>query len=117
MDRKARAAINRANAQKSTGPRTDAGKNIARANALKHGLSSRRLLDINGVSDKEAFTALESAYEEEYEPQNVAEVEVVTSMIETQWQLTRVRRLLDLAFLRGGDLMATSNAKRNAAKK
>ena len=108
MDRKSRIAINRANSLKSTGPRTDAGKNIARANSLKHGLSSRRLLDIDGVSDKDAFTALQSAFVEEYEPQTVAEVEVVTSMIETQWQLTRVRRLLDLAFLRGGDLMATS---------
>ena len=51
MDLKSRAAINRGNAQKSTGPRTEAGKSIARANALKHGLSSRRLLDINGASD------------------------------------------------------------------
>ena len=35
-----RIAANRANALKSTGPRTDEGKEITRANALKHGLSS-----------------------------------------------------------------------------
>ena len=32
-------AANRRNAQKSTGPRTDEGKNQSRRNALKHGLS------------------------------------------------------------------------------
>ncbi len=112
MDRKRRSAINRENAKKSTGPRTEAGKNIARANALKLGLSSRRLLDIDGASDKEAFTALESAFDEEYEPKTVAEIEVVTSMVETQWQLTRVRRLLDLAFVQGGDLLTTSKHDR-----
>ena len=35
----ARVAANRANAQKSTGPRTEAGKARSRANALKHGLT------------------------------------------------------------------------------
>ncbi len=35
----ARLAANRANAQHSTGPRTDAGKETSRRNALKHGLT------------------------------------------------------------------------------
>ena len=35
----ARVAANRANAQKSTGPRTEAGKARSRANAVKHGLT------------------------------------------------------------------------------
>lgn len=34
---------NRANAQRSTGPRTEAGKAISRRNALKHGILSRAL--------------------------------------------------------------------------
>jgi hypothetical protein len=37
-------AANRANSQKSTGPRTDAGKNIARLNAVQHGLSGHAVL-------------------------------------------------------------------------
>ncbi|MGC2475665.1 MAG: hypothetical protein WA485_15090 [Candidatus Sulfotelmatobacter sp.] len=34
---------NRANAKRSTGPRTEAGKAVARRNALKHGILSRSL--------------------------------------------------------------------------
>jgi len=36
-------AANRANAQKSTGPRTERGKAISRFNAVTHGLLARRL--------------------------------------------------------------------------
>ena len=35
-----RIAANRRNAQKSTGPKTDEGKEVARANALKHGMTA-----------------------------------------------------------------------------
>jgi hypothetical protein len=34
---------NRANAQRSTGPRTQSGKEVSRRNALKHGILSRSL--------------------------------------------------------------------------
>jgi hypothetical protein len=37
---------NRRNAQRSTWPRTDAGKVHARANALKHGMSARTLMSV-----------------------------------------------------------------------
>jgi hypothetical protein len=40
-------AANRANAQRSTGPRTPQGKTHARLNALKHGLLSKRLIYSN----------------------------------------------------------------------
>jgi hypothetical protein len=39
-----RAAINRRNAQKSTGPRTPEGKNRYRFNALKHGMTAKTLV-------------------------------------------------------------------------
>ena len=38
-----RLAANQANAQKSTGPKTDAGKDISKRNALKHGLTGEGL--------------------------------------------------------------------------
>jgi hypothetical protein len=37
-------AANKRNAQKSTGPRTDAGKNISRMNAIQHGLAGHAML-------------------------------------------------------------------------
>ncbi|MBT6095099.1 MAG: hypothetical protein HOH04_10810, partial [Rhodospirillaceae bacterium] len=35
---------NRANARRSTGPRTPGGKTVSRSNALKHGLYAERIL-------------------------------------------------------------------------
>ena len=39
-----RAAINRRNAQKSTGPRTPEGKNRSKFNAVKHGMTAETLV-------------------------------------------------------------------------
>jgi len=39
MATEAQTNANRQNSRKSTGPRTEAGKNIARFNALRHGLT------------------------------------------------------------------------------
>jgi hypothetical protein len=44
---------NRANAQKSTGPRTPAGKAVVAQNAVKHGLSAR--LDVIRGEDQAEF--------------------------------------------------------------
>ncbi|MEO8026306.1 MAG: hypothetical protein ABI823_07520, partial [Bryobacteraceae bacterium] len=68
MDRKARAIINRRNALKSTGPRTEAGKNASKYNALDHGLCSRRPIDIEGISDRAAYDAVKAMYENDYAP-------------------------------------------------
>ena len=38
------AATNRANAQHSTGPKTEAGRQASAANAFKHGLSANNYL-------------------------------------------------------------------------
>ncbi|MFO0887832.1 MAG: hypothetical protein U0790_01670 [Isosphaeraceae bacterium] len=42
MTSPARIEANRRNAQRSTGPRTEAGKDKVRLNALKHGLDAAR---------------------------------------------------------------------------
>lgn len=39
---------NRRNAQLSTGPRTDAGKNQSRRNALRHGILASRIANHKG---------------------------------------------------------------------
>ena len=51
---------NRRNARLSTGPRTEAGKNRSRYNAIKHGIFSRDMLQSWGLGkeDREGFEAL-----------------------------------------------------------
>ena len=44
-------AANRANAQLSTGPRTDAGKSAASRNATRHALTSKNLIILPGQED------------------------------------------------------------------
>ncbi len=50
-----RTKTNRANAQKSTGPKTDYGKSIAAQNSLKHGILSQRI--IVGSESQDLFNA------------------------------------------------------------
>jgi hypothetical protein len=52
MATEAQIEANRANAQKSTGPRTPEGKETAAPNALKHGLFARETV-IRGEKEEE----------------------------------------------------------------
>lgn len=52
-------AANKANAQKSTGPKTDAGKQVVAMNAISHGILSRRHI---GIGMDQTTIALESAF-------------------------------------------------------
>jgi len=45
---------NRANAQKSTGPRTEQGKHNSRANALRHGIQGNELCPWGEALDEKA---------------------------------------------------------------
>ena len=71
----ARVAANRANAQKSTGPRTEAGKARSRANAVKHGLTGA------GVAlPGEDAAAIEATFlqaQEEFAPTTLAGMRLV----------------------------------------
>jgi hypothetical protein len=75
-------ATNRANANKSTGPRTRAGKWRASKNARKHGLS----LSLEGSDDVEALARLLAGDDNE----DVLFVARIAG--EAQLQLTKVRR-------------------------
>ena len=86
-----RAAINRANASHSTGPRTDAGKKRASLNALRHGLTGHTI-----VLPSEDLTAYQrhcAAFFEEHQPQGATESQLVQTLADTAWQLNRVPAL------------------------
>lgn len=79
---------NRANAAKSTGPKTPEGKRISRRNALSHGFTATTLL-LEG-EDKEMFAALRLGLMEELEPESILEMEMADRLIGLVWRSRRI---------------------------
>ena len=84
----AQIAANRANAQKSTGPRSVEGKSASRFNALKHGMDAASIV-IPG-EDPEVYDSLVAQYLLEYRPQSASETFHVDTMIRADWQKRRL---------------------------
>ena len=82
-----RAATNRANALKSTGPRTEAGKQRSKLNALRHGLTGHTV--VLPTEDHAAYQRHSQSFLEEYQPKQATETQLVQSLIDTSWQLNR----------------------------
>ena len=75
----AQIAANRANAQKSTGPRSVEGKSASRFNALKHGIDAASIV-IPG-EDPAAYAALADDYLRDLRPQSPTEIFHVDTML------------------------------------
>src|ERR1700681_2550285 len=82
-----RAAVNKANAQKSTGPRTEAGKQRTRLNALRHGLTGQTV--VLPTEDHSAYQRHSHAFLDEYQPKGATESQLVQSLSDTSWRLNR----------------------------
>ena len=82
-----RAQVNKANAQKSTGPRTDAGKQRSSLNALRHGLTGHTI--VLPTEDQAAYQRHSQAFLDEYRPQGATETQLVQSITDIAWQLNR----------------------------
>jgi len=82
-----RAAVNKANAQKSTGPRTEAGKQRSKLNALRHGLTGHTI--VLPTEDHSAYQRHSQSFLDEYRPQGATETQLVQSLLDTSWQLNR----------------------------
>ena len=74
----ARAARNRRNAQKSTGPKTEAGKSRSRWNAVRHGASGTLL---HRREDLLAANQLEKELRRDFQPQTVLEEQAIERMV------------------------------------
>ena len=98
-----RAEINRQNAQKSTGPKSPAGKAVTRLNGLKNGC---RAIVINlshapGIAlltgeDAAEYQDMVAEYHHTLAPTNRLEVGIVQRLIDAQWRLLRNSRLQSL---------------------
>jgi len=84
-------AASRANAQKSTGPRTSAGKAVSRFNALKHGIYAVHQVMFDEKAEDLAELAAE--YHEHHNPANPNERLLVDTLVHNEWRLRRMRRV------------------------
>src|SRR5579885_817272 len=87
----AKLAANRANAEKSTGPKSEEGKSRSSRNSFKHGLYSKQLV-LPG-EDPAALDALKADLRAEHQPANETEEILVNELAEQYWRLRRARRL------------------------
>jgi hypothetical protein len=78
---------NRRNALKSTGPRTGAGKQASRCNAVRHGLTAETV--IGALEDAEDYKAFEAAVSADYDAQSAVERELILRLASLLWRLRR----------------------------
>ena len=82
---------NRANALKSTGPKTDAGKSAVRLNAVRHGLLSAA--PVVAGEDESEFAALCEQLTGELKPKGILETRLVSRIASTLWRLQRLSHI------------------------
>ena len=106
---------NRANAQKSTGPRTDAGKSVSRMNAVTHALLAQAVVITAGDyhEDEQAFAELLDGLRDEFRPVSVAEDLEVQTIARCYWRKMRATRYEHSAIRkRTGDMRAREESSR-----
>ena len=112
-----RAAINRANAQHSTGPRTEAGKQRSSLNALRHGLTGHTI--VLPSEDLAAYQRHVQSFVDEYRPKTATEKQLVQSLADTAWRLNRIpaleNNLLTLGITENGGRVNTGHPEADSA--
>jgi hypothetical protein len=98
---------NRRNAQKSTGPRTEEGKDRSRFNAVKHGMTST--FDVLPGEDAEAFQRRMDDWMADLKPRDALERELVERAVRASWELERAEQA-HVDRLTANILKATSGA-------
>jgi hypothetical protein len=96
MTTPAQTQANQANAQHSTGPKTQQGKARSAENNLRHGLASGRLI-IPGECKAE-YEALEADLLKKHRPADITETLLVQEMAQSHWLKERAIRLQSKAF-------------------
>jgi hypothetical protein len=82
---------NFANAQKSSGPRTEKGKHRTRLNAYRHGLTGQ--IQLLTANEHEASDHHCAGIRESLEPVGALEIELAQSIAEDHWRLKRARAI------------------------
>ena len=87
----AQQVANKANAQKSTGPRTPEGKARAKMNALRHGLTGQ--FYVLSEADRLAYNDFETNLLEALAPVGHYERDLAVSITQNRWRLHRARAM------------------------
>src|SRR5262245_23247082 len=85
MSAAARALANRTNAQASTGPRTQEGKNAVRFNAASHGMTSKTV--VLPHENGEEYQQMTRGLMDSYKPANEREKVLVEQIAQAFWRL------------------------------
>jgi hypothetical protein len=78
---------NRRNSLKSTGPKTETGKQASRCNAVRHGLTAETV--IGALEDADDYESFEAAITADYDAQSAVERELVLRLASLLWRLRR----------------------------
>ena len=78
---------NRRNALRSTGPKTEAGKQRSSKNAVRHGLTTETVIE--PLEDPEDYKAFEQAITADYDAETAVERELVLRLASLLWRLRR----------------------------
>ena len=103
-------AANRRNAQKSTGPRSAAGKAASSANALVHGFTAARTL-VLADEDEAVFHALRQDVIADLDPLDVVQAALAQRIAILLWRLERASRL-EAEIFEYGELRAQRSLER-----
>jgi hypothetical protein len=79
----------RRNGAKSNGPKTAEGQERSSRNAIKHGLSSNKIVVLDGESE-EAWEEYQRHFIAKFQPRDFVEERLVIQMAVNQWRLERV---------------------------
>ncbi len=97
MAAEARIRANRLNAQHSTGPRTPTGKAVVAGNAVKHGLTGKRIGLIAGESEAD-YKRLRAEFYNEFSPYAAVDTMLMDRAVGLAWRLQRAARMHSQAF-------------------
>src|SRR6202167_3547652 len=90
---------NRANAQQSKGPTTDAGRKRSRLNALRHGLTGQ--VTTMTEEDRAAHDTLSKALMKDLAPEGAMETQLAQRVATDSWRLNRASAIEDNLFALG----------------
>lgn len=92
MSTHAQINANRANAQRSTGPRTESGKAAVSQNAVRHGLSSKYVP--LSEAERPLFEALEADLRTQVNPSGALQESIFIELTAAAWKRSIVNRLI-----------------------